>query len=252
MAIGGPVVVRSATGRSLAEGPPGQNGKDGLPGPQGDPGLIISVTASAPLIVSGDPASPILSMPAATDGSDGFMLAADKAKLDALSPGGGGVPLNGFAVSPADQGVYWGAGTAGNFTVGMAFYFLRPCTWTGVRFGAVWAGAKTWKVRAYAVPGAVALGIATAAGLVSGTNTILFAAAIPITTPQSLYVVSAYDMSGALFAGAAPAAPALSVVGPLGPSVYLADDSYYAAGDAQPTGGGSSNRMAVEPVFTVP
>jgi hypothetical protein len=109
--ISGPVVANSATGRPLAQGPKGDPGPMGPAGPPGSGGggggAVDSVTASAPLTSSGG-ANPNLALPAATDSSDGFMLAADKAKLDGLTAVTGTAPIavSGGVVSitPASDG----------------------------------------------------------------------------------------------------------------------------------------------------
>jgi len=174
----------------------------------------------------------------------------------APSGGSGGAPLPAYFISPAARGLLRGAGQGGNFSVGICFAFLNACTWTGVRFGAVYAGTKTWKARAYDLTAAAALASATSPPLASGTNDVLFGAPVAIPNAGHVYVASIYDTSGVMFVGFA------GVVGPdnwtagngvlLGPDVYLIDASYFAAGDSQPVGGGSSARMAVEPIFTVP
>jgi hypothetical protein len=211
-----------------AAGPPGAIGPTGPTGPAGATGPSGAVGPAGP--------------PGPTGPAGG---------------GGGSVPA--FFISPAERGVIRAAGNAGDFSVGIKFVFTRPCTWTGVRFGAPYAGTKAWKARAYDLTAASALATATSGPLASGLNSVLFGAPVAITDASHIYVASIYDTTPGFFPGYVPVGGS----GPdswsgsaggilLGPNVWLLDDTFFAAGDAQPAGGGSSNKMAVEPIFTVP
>jgi hypothetical protein len=171
------------------------------------------------------------------------------------------MPINGLFFSPADYGAAVGAGKAGDFTVGIEFCFLCACTWTGIRFNAAFAGSLLWKARAFdmTTPG-TALATATSGPLTSGTNVVMFGAPIAIPNQARTYVASVYETTGSVYAGASYIGPPIGAIGQstnglgaiIGPKVVLGDNSFFFRGDGQPTSGGSSDRMAVEPIFTVP
>ncbi len=158
-------------------------------------------------------------------------------------------------VSPANIGALKGNSPSGNFTVGMRFNFLRPCTWTGVRIGTKYASTKSWKVRAYNYTDSTALANASSGAVTNGVIAVMFSSPVAITNIGKIYICSAYDLSGGVTASetnSGSTSPVLGLAGVLGPNVYMIDNGCFGSGDAEATSNSSSDHMFVEPIFTVP
>jgi hypothetical protein len=183
--------------------------------------------------------------------------------------GPAGVGFADLFVSPANEGAAAAipAGTeTGDFTVGIGFQFLRPCSWTGVRFAALWTsvGTRIWRARASIVSlPASEIGNVLSAPLPAnvGVHTILWPAPIPIVNINFRYAVCVYDTTAGAdkrYAGyTTPAGYGLVDYEEhmlLGPSVWKFQHHSYVGGDVVFTNpsNASTDTMAVEPLFTVP
>lgn len=160
--------------------------------------------------------------------------------------------LSKFYVSPAEIGYARAFTTAGNFTVGLRFRFLRACTWTGVRLGVSYASTKLWKVRAYNLTDSAALTNTTSSAVSQGVIDVLFGTPQSITNIAKDYLASAYETTGGIFAGSATFPVELNTSTLWSPNVWAVDNSMFVAGDGAPTTSGSSTRMSVEPIYTIP
>jgi hypothetical protein len=163
MPVPGPVVARSATGRSLAEGPPG---RDGQPGPPGGPGVGVWY-----------PGGPLLWSPVDIVQA---LVSSGLETLPVNHPGG----TNG-----ENYGCSFWAFRAGRSCAGVRFRVSDGCPAINVRC-ILWANVLSTDTTRTTFTTSIDMVVPG-----PGIYTAMFGAAVPLT-PGLCYVVSARDIGG--------------------------------------------------------
>lgn len=162
---------------------------------------------------------------------------------------------NRLIVSPVDYAAAVGGNMgAGNFTASTCFYATKSIKLTGIRMQVAFSGGgtKNFKLSLYNTGGTSPVATNTISGVSTGTIIESAFSSVQTLTAGVLHYAAAYETGGAVYgkyAGVANSAfPAGASLVPWGGHILFAG-FVWAAGDARPATGTTTEFYGVEPVI---